>query len=439
MREKALIKQFARYVSLNICGMVGLSCYILADTYFVSKGLGANGLTALNLAIPIYSLVHGCGLMLGMGGATKYSIYIGQREYENADKSFSNTMYILSVLAVIFVLSGAFFPGKLTLLLGADNEVFAMAKTYLQVILLFSPVFMINDSLLCFVRNDGDPQLAMIGMLTGSLANIVLDYIFIFPFDMGIFGAVLATALAPAISLIVLSKHWITKRNQFRLKWTRPSLRLLKNIFSLGIPSFIAEVASGMVMIVFNLIILQLQGNTGVAAYGVIANLSLVVNSIYTGMAQGIQPILSRLWGCGDEKAIKRILQYAINTMLVLSGGIYLLLFVMGNTVVCIFNSEQNVMLQQIALTGLKLYFTAIPFVGFNIIISAYFTSTEKALPAQVISLLRGFLIILPMAFLMSSRLKMTGVWLSYPVTECFTAITGIAFSMKIGYNKRDQ
>lgn len=157
-----------------------------------------------------------------------------------------------------------------------------MAKTYLQVILLFSPVFMINDSLLCFVRNDGDPQLAMIGMLTGSLANIVLDYIFIFPFDMGIFGAVLATALAPAISLIVLSKHWITKRNQFRLKWTRPSLRLLKNIFSLGIPSFIAEVASGMVMIVFNLIILQLQGNTGVAAYGVIANLSLVVNSIYT-------------------------------------------------------------------------------------------------------------------------------------------------------------
>lgn len=116
-----------------------------------------------------------------------------------------------------------------------------------------------------------------------------------------------------------------------------------------------------------------------------------------------------------------------------------MLLFVMGNTVVCIFNSEQNVMLQQIALTGLKLYFTAIPFVGFNIIISAYFTSTEKALPAQVISLLRGFLIILPMAFLMSSRLKMTGVWLSYPVTECFTAITGIAFSMKIGYNKRDQ
>lgn len=436
MKEKALVKQFARYVSLNICGMIGLSCYILADTYFVSKGLGANGLAALNLAIPIYSLVHGCGLMFGMGGATKYSIYIGQKEYKNADKSFSNTIYILSVPAVIFVLAGVFFAGRLALLSGADNAVLGMTKTYLRVILLFSPVFMINDSLLCFVRNDGNPQLAMIGMLMGSIANIVLDYIFVFPLKMGIFGAVLATALAPVISLIVLSNHWFTKQNQFHFQRTKLSLCLIRDILSLGIPSFIAEVASGVVMIVFNLIILRLQGNTGVAAYGVVANLSLVVNSIYTGMAQGIQPILSRLCGGGDEKGIKRILQYAVNTMLVLSGCIYLLLFVAGNSVVSVFNSEQNILLQHIALTGLKLYFAAIPFVGFNIMISAYFTSTEKALPAQVISLLRGVLVLLPVAFLLSSLLKMTGVWLSYPVTECLTAITAIAFIIKMRYNK---
>lgn len=232
MKEKILVRQFARYVSLNICGMIGLSCYILADTYFVSKGLGASGLAALNLAIPVYSLVHGCGLMLGMGGATKYSVYVGQKECKNADKSFSNTIYILFVPAVIFVLAGIFLAGRLALLSGADNAVFGMTKTYLQVILFFSPVFMLNDSLLCFVRNDGNPQLAMIGMLTGSLANIVLDYIFIFPLNMGIFGAVLATALAPVISLIVLSKHWFAKQNQFHFQWTKPSLRLIRDILS---------------------------------------------------------------------------------------------------------------------------------------------------------------------------------------------------------------
>lgn len=374
MKAETLLSEFFRYVILNICGMIGLSCYILADTYFISNGLGVNGLTALNLAIPIYSFIHGSGLMFGMGGATKYSIYRGQKKYENADKFFSNTICIMSILAVIFVLTGIFFSEKLTKLLGADKDVFHMTKTYLQVILLFAPAFIANDTLICFVRNDGNPKLSMIAMLTGSFSNIILDYIFIFPLNMGILGAVLATGLAPVISLIVLSRHWFTKQNQFHLVRANLSFRLTRTIISLGIPSFIAEMASGIVIIVFNAIILNLQGNIGVAAYGVVANLSLVVISIYTGIAQGTQPILSRVYGYGERDSQKQILKYALKTMLVISCGIYLFLLLSASPIVSVFNSVQNVQLQQIAVTGLKLYFTAIPFVGFNIILSAYFT-----------------------------------------------------------------
>ena len=437
METKTLLKEFSQYVILNICGMIGLSCYILADTFFVSNGLGANGLTALNLAIPIYSFVHGSGLMFGMGGATKYSIYRGQKEYKNADKSFSSTIYIMSALAVIFMLTGILFSEQLTRLLGADKNVYHMTKTYLQVILLFAPAFMANDTLICFVRNDGNPKLSMIGMLTGSFSNIILDYIFIFPLNMGIFGAVLATGLAPVISLIVLSKHWLTKQNQFHFVQIKLSFRLTGNIISLGVPSLITEMASGIVMIVFNTIILHLQGNIGVAAYGVVANLSLVVISIYTGIAQGTQPILSRVYGYGDYESQKQILKYALKTMLVISFGIYLFFLLTTNPIVSIFNSEQNMQLQEIAAAGLRLYFTAIPFVGFNIIISAYFTSTEKALPAQIISLSRGFLMIIPMAFFLSFILKMTGVWLSFPVTECFVALAGIALYIKSERGKK--
>ena len=397
MEPKTLLKEFSQYVILNICGMIGLSCYILADTFFVSNGLGANGLTALNLAIPIYSFVHGSGLMFGMGGATKYSIYRGQKEYKNADKSFSSTIYIMSALAVIFMLTGILFSGQLTRLLGADKNVYHMTKTYIQVILLFAPAFMANDALICFVRNDGNPKLSMLGMLTGSFSNIILDYIFIFPLKMGIFGAVLATGLAPVISLIVLSKHWLTKQNQFHFVRIKPSFRLIGTIISLGVP----------------------------------ANLSLVVISIYTGIAQGTQPILSRVYGYGEHESQKQILKYALKTMLVISFGIYLFFLLAASPIVSIFNSEQNMQLQEIAAAGLKLYFTAIPFVGFNIIISAYFTSTEKALPAQIISLSRGLLMIIPMAFFLSFILKMTGVWLSFPVTECFVALAGIALYIK--------
>lgn len=301
-----------------------------------------------------------------------------------------------------------------------------MTKTYVQVILLFSPAFMANDTLICFVRNDGNPKLSMIGMLAGNFSNIILDYIFIFPLKMGIFGAVLATGLAPVISLAVLSRHWFAKQNQFHLVRLRPSFRLTGNIISLGVPSFITEMASGIVMIIFNTIILHLQGNIGVAAYGVVANLSLVVISVYTGIAQGTQPVLSRLYGYGDRDSQKQILKYALKTMFVVSCAIYLLFLLTADPIVSVFNHEQNTQLQKIATTGLKLYFTAIPFVGFNIIMSAYFTSTEKPLPAQIISLSRGFLVIIPMAFFLSSVLKMTGVWLSFPITECFVTLAGI-------------
>lgn len=426
MREKNLLQEFLRYVALNVCGMLGLSGYILADTFFIANGLGADGLTALNLAIPVYSFVHGCGLMLGMGGATKFSIYQGQGNGSYADKAFTSSFCIGAAFAAVFLCCGIFFSEGITALLGADQAVFAMTQVYLKIILLFSPMFIANDLLLCFVRNDGNPKLAMAAMLSGSFANILLDYLLIFPMHMGILGAVLATGFAPIISISLLSEHWRRKQNHFHFARRSLSLRLTAGLVSLGFPSLITEVASGISIIIFNLIILNLEGNLGVAAYGIVANLSLVVTAVYTGIAQGIQPITSRAYGYGDKNGIRKILSYAIVLTLGLSVGIYALFFLASGSVAELFNREKNPLLQQIAIHGLKLYFTAVPFVGVNIILSTYFTSTEKALPAQVISLSRGFFLIIPLAFLLSFFFQMNGVWLSYPITEGIAALMGI-------------
>ena len=189
-----------------------------------------------------------------------------------------------------------------------------MTKTYLKTILLFAPAFMANDFLLCFVRNDGSPGLAMTAMLTGSFSNIILDYIFIFPMKMGMFGAVFATGLSPVISIGVLSRHWIARKNNFHFYPEKPDLRLTGTTFSLGIPSLISELASGIVIIVFNFIILGIRGNLGVAAYGVVTNILLVVTFMFTGIAQGMQPIASRSYGSGDAK-VPKILRYAVITL----------------------------------------------------------------------------------------------------------------------------
>ncbi len=284
-------KEYTKYAFFNVLGMLGLSCYILADTFFVAKGLGSNGLAALNLAIPIYSFIHGSGLMLGIGGATRYSIAKSQGQTDRMNLIFSHTAFSVCVLSIVFFTVGLLGADVITRILGADDAIFSMCRTYLQVLLLFSPLFMLNDMVLCFVRNDGAPRLVMVSMLAGSFLNIFLDYVFIFSFHMGIFGAVLATGFAPAIGLAVQSTFFIQKKNHFRLVKRPLRLQLLGQILSTGVPSLITELSSGIVIMAFNAIILGLMGNIGVAAYGIIANLSIVVIALYTGIAQGIQPL----------------------------------------------------------------------------------------------------------------------------------------------------
>ncbi len=438
MMSSKCFRDFAKYASLNVMGMIGLSCYILADTFFVSKGLGTNGLTALNLAIPIYSFIHGSGLMIGMGGGTKYSIQKSQKNHEAANRIFTNAVCLAAVFAAFFVLVGIFFSGTIISLFGANDSVFDMSKTYLQVILLFAPAFLMNNVLLCFVRNDGAPQLSMAAMIGGSLSNVVLDWVFIFPCQMGIFGAVFATGLAPIISMLILSPHFIRKKNQFHFTKCKPKGKLFAGILSSGIPSLVTEVSSGVVMIVFNSIILHLEGNVGVAAYGVIANLSLVVIAIYTGIAQGIQPIISRNYGVKNLGNVHATMRYALITMLLFSVVIYMVVLFVAWQIADIFNSEQNAMLQNIATEGLRLYFTACQFDGFNVIISMYFTSTERPRPAHVISILRGFLVIIPMAFLLSWIGKIHGVWCAFPATELLVAVIGLLFFACIRKSRKE-
>lgn len=427
VNKKECFRDFSKYTTLSILGILGVSCYILADTFFVSKGLGTDGLTALNLAIPVYNFVFGVGLMLGVGGATKFAIFKSQDEREAMNKSFTTTVYMAVIFGLIYVLLGLFASEGLARLLGGEPGtcVFDMTVTYVRWLLIFAPAFILNNVFLCFMRNDEAPNLAMAGQLVGSFSNILLDYIFIFPMNMGIFGAILATVFSPVISMAVMLPHKLKKKNTFHFTKKGFNLEFAKQGLSIGFPSFITEISLAIVMIIFNLIILRLEGNTGVAAYGVIANISIVVVAIYTGLGQGIQPLLSSAYGRGHKQYISQILKYSMITMVSFSLVIYMVLAVFASPIVGIFNSENNMIMQGIAVDGMRLYFISNLFVGFNIILTTYFSSVEKNLPAHILTLLRGFVIIIPISFIMARLFNMTGVWLACPITELITAIIG--------------
>ncbi|MCF4017403.1 MATE family efflux transporter [Clostridium sporogenes] len=422
---------FMRYILTNIIGMIGLSCYILADTFFVSNGLGVQGLTALNLSISIYSFINATGLLIGIGGATKYSIYQARNKHNKANIIFTNSIKIGILLGIFFLLIGLFGSSTLSSLLGADKNIFHMTNTYLKTLLCFTPFFILNNIFIAFIRNDGNPKLSMAGMLIGSLSNIILDYFFIFPLQWGMFGAAFATGLAPIISMCILTKHYIKKKNHFHFHKSKLSIKQVTYICSLGVSSFITEIASGIILIVFNLLILNISGNIGVAAYGIVANLALVATSIFTGIAQGTQPLLSENFGQGNNKKILQLFKYAIYASLVVSIVLYALIVIFNNQLVEIFNTDHIKILSKTASTGLIIYFAGFFFAGINIITSAVLSSINEPRHAFTISILRSGCIIVPITLFLSYFFQMIGIWLSFPLSEIITLIVGVFLAKK--------
>ncbi len=432
--EKSILRSFMKYVSLNILGMVGVSCYILADTFFIANALGATGIAALNLSISVYSLIHGIGLMLGIGGASRYSILVSQRKEKKANHVFSTALIAGGLIGLILALIGLFSTTGIARALGADHTTLPLTRGYLSTILYFSPFFILNNILLAFVRNDHNPRLSMIAMLVGSFSNIILDYVFMFPFKLGMFGAAFATGLAPIISIGILLIHFTGRNHRLVFLKSKVVWSLLSDLFRLGSSALINEVSSAVVLITFNLVILELEGNLGLAAYGIGANLALVVMAVFTGLAQGIQPLISKYHGLKNDKLLRKVYRYAFVSSVLIALILFLSLLFNGERVIRVFNSENHTVIDRLARDGLKIYFLGFFFAGVNIVTAMFLSATEATRDAFLISISRGFVIIIPMVFILSSFWGMNGVWLSFVFTELIVTVLAVGLSFTRRY-----
>lgn len=415
-------KRFAKYVSQNIFGMLGMSAYILADTFFISRAEGANGITALNLVLPLYSLIFAIGSMLGIGAATKFNIQRAKGEAD-ADVYFFNSIMWTLAISIIFMVLGVLAPNKIVSFLGGNTEIVAVGAVYTRIFMTFTPFFMWNYIFNAFVRNDGNPILAMAATLLSSLFNIVMDYVLMFPMNMGMAGAALATAVSPVVGIGICSIHFFMKKNTIRCRWYRPSVQRLVQSCQLGVSAFVGEISSGVITIVFNFLLLRLAGNDAVAAYGIVANTAIVATAIFNGISQGAQPLLSEYYGKGDGKSGKTVLILAIGTAILFSALILGVIFSMTDAIVAVFNSDKNPSLTKYAAEGLRIYFPGFLFAGFNIVGAGYLSATEVSVWAFVTSILRGFVAIIVCACALSAVFGMIGVWMAFPAAELITAV----------------
>ena len=416
-----LTKQFFKYVSQNIFGLLGTSCYILADTYFIAQAAGTDGVTLLNLCLPIYNLIFAFGSMIGLGAATRYAILRAQGD-ARAQRYFSNAIFSVCILAVPFMLVGIFRPDGLLRLMGGDADIVALGMNYARIFLMFTPFFMCNYVVASFVRNDGDPSLAMVATLSGSLFNVVFDYIFIFPMGLGLPGAALATAISPILSIAVCSAHFIKKSNTITFVRKAPSVRLLAQSCQLGISGFVGELSSGVTTTVFNFLLLRLAGNVAVAAYGVVANFALVATAIFNGVAQGAQPLVSQCYGKNEMAGARKLLLLGCGTALGLAALLYGVVFGYTDALTALFNSENSALMAEFAHSGMRIYFVGYFFAGCNIVAAGYLGAVNRPAEASITSLCRGMVAIVVCSLVLSALFGMNGVWAAFPASEAITA-----------------
>lgn len=410
------------YIASGIFAMLGISCYILADTYFISVAAGANGITALNLALPVYGIMFALGSMIGIGFATYYSLGKAMQRKDTED-CFFNALAWSFLISLIFILSGIFVPDKVLQMLGADAEILKTGQSYIRTALICAPFFMLNYSFTSFVRNDGAPKIAMAATLSSSFFNIVFDYVLMFPLGMGMFGAALATGLSPLVSILVCMMHYLSDKNTIRLKWGIPSFKLLLKACPLGIAGFIGEISSAVTNLTFNFLLLKLTGNIGVAAYGVVANVSLVGIAVFNGISQGLQPLSSEAEGKNDEKRKKEIYRYSIVVGIIMALIMVAICWCFTGKIVDVFNSEQSKEMEHYAITGMRIYCIGFLMAGINIVRAGYYGAIGKAKECFVISISRGVVAIVLFALILSGIFGIYGVWLAFPASELFTCL----------------
>ena len=415
-------KVFFHYLVPAVCSTLVTSVYLLVDTLIIGQGVGALGISALNIFMPFFLLFNGIGLLFGIGSGILISAEDGMGNKKKSNQYFITGLVSVVSLALVLSLIWNHYLESLCIFLGANDDTIGLVLEYGKCIMAFAPVFMMSNYFAPIVRNMKNPKLVMCAVLTGSVLNVILDYVFVFPMDMGMFGAAAATVIGSLTTLLVLSTHFIKKQNRVKINKETISLNLLAPIFKCGFSSLIMEVASGFVIFIFNIQILKYIGNNGIVVYGIISNCVLVGLALFNGVAQAAQPIIATNFGAGLNTRVKKVLKYALITTTIIGVSLFAVVFLFTGQIIKVF-VQANSEILSVGIPALRLYLSAFCIMNINILISSYFQSVGKEKVAIYISIIRGFLLNIVLAFLLPSVLPSTVLWVVVPVSELITLV----------------
>lgn len=430
LSTQSVTKSFFQYLIPTLIGMMLMSVNIVIDGIFVGNGVGSVALTGVTIAVPVFSIIISIALLIGVGGGALYSMAIGEGNTIQAQKIFSISIFLLITITIVISFISYLNMETLANVFGANEETLPYAIDYMKILFIFALIIAIETCLSIFVRNDGGPQLAMVGLIVSAVLNIVIDYWMIFILELGVIGASLATVIATFIGLLVLVTHFFKKDTGLRFvrfKWTRKDI---KQIGAIGFPSFLSEAGMGVFIIGYNIAIAHYAGTNGLAAFSVINYLHTFMFLAFIGIGSTIQPMISYYYGAKSYKMIKETVKIAEKTALVLGVAFLIIGLVGAEFLVSIFGVSSDE-ITKLATNGIKLFFIGYLFMGINFIYMTYFQSIGYVKPSTNITIFRGFILLGIMLFLLPFWLGVAGIWLALPIAEGIVAIVLIIFARK--------
>lgn len=418
------LKSFIKFIYPSILSMIFLSFYTSVDGYFVSKYVGANALASINIIIPLTCLFFGISIMLSTGGGAMISHRLGEGDKVGADNLFASLSVTLGTTILILTSVCYIFLDEILLISGATTALMPFARSYGFWTVVMIPTMMSKLFLEHIVRVDGKPMLSMVMSISGLLLNLIFDYVFIAILNLGITGAGLGTALSMYISAAIGLFHFISKRSTLKFYLKKfELLSIIKSIYN-GSSEMLTELSTGVTTLLFNIKLISIAGEVGVAAMSIITYLYYFFVALYFGISVATQPIIAFNLGAENYSYIKKILKYSLQTILFGSIFMFLFSFIMSDNLILFFSDDDRVF--QIAGRGLKLFSITFIFAGFNIFTSGYFTAIKSGGRSAIISTCRSLLFVVLYLYLLPLFWNISGVWLTNPMAEISTFIIAL-------------
>lgn len=433
---------FRKLLIPTLLGTISISAVTAIDGIFVGHGVGADGVAAVNIVVPIYQIISGLGLMIGAGCSVVASIHLSRQNTRVAQLNISQAIILTSLLTFLLCVSVMTFPEQTARLLGSSDTLMPQVVDYIHWIMpcfVFDMWSMIG---LFIIRLDGSPRYAMWCNIIPAVLNAVLDWLFIFPLGMGVKGAAIATSLSIIVGGIMALVYLIFFANSLKiipLKISKKSIRLaLRNIgyqCKIGSSSLFGELTLAVLVFLGNLIFMKYLGDAGVGAFGIACYYAPFFFMVGNAVAQSAQPIISYNYGISRWKEIREARKLLIGTSVSIGIFVALLFIFIPDKLVALFvdtTSEAG----QIAIEGFPYFATGIVFFILNVAIVGYYQSVEQIKRATVFVFLRGFALLLPSFILLPKLLGTKGIWLAMPLAEVTTTLLIGIFFLK-AFKKR--